>query len=73
MRFVITRGSQGIFKPSLKSPCEGAEFNPEMRRWEIDLDSLESLIDLIKIVDVELIVGVSDKGIRQIEIYDDFR
>lgn len=77
MKFDITRTSD-IFREEI--PCKGAvlterktSYNENV--WEIEINSLEELIELSKEVNCGIILcrPRSVEGMYELEIYDDYR
>jgi hypothetical protein len=78
MKFEISRTS--LWSWDTDPPCEGAAPTTTTHpttgqtfcRWHINIDTLEALIEFIRTIDEELIIGSDDDG-PTIEIYDTYR
>ena len=74
MKFEIYRTSDWCRE---KQPCEGAKLvragsTVHLPVWEIEIDTLEQLLELKQAVKSPIIVGYYE-GKPAIEIYDDYR
>lgn len=67
MKFIINRASTLISKNI--QPCPLAVFNSTINEWEIEIDQLQGLIDLIKDLKESLVI---DYDPLEIIIYDGY-
>lgn len=79
MKFIITSTSSEWLSDSPK-PCEGAVLSEHKTAhgeniWEIEINSLEELIELKKKLNYPIILLNPNQieGMYQLEIYDDYR
>ena len=79
MKFIVSRTSDWTGK---EQPCKGAKpcvikdkKDHEIKAWEIEVNSLEELLELMEEVDEELILTdkMYNETLREIEIYDTYR
>lgn len=75
MTFRITRTSDAYCDE--KAPCKNAQFAWSISYaniWEIEIKSLDDLMELISETNKGLIIfGPTETGLPTIEIYDDYR
>ena len=73
MKFIIDKTSDfSKSKKRRKKPVEGAIQNEKLE-WEININTIEELIDLIKRCDSHEIITSVYKDKPRIEIYDEYR
>ena len=75
MKFDVVRASDfEMGRTGCNAPCpiEGAVFNPMEERWELEVESLESLLELAdELTEAPLILhGTDGEGLGLLEIYD---
>ena len=78
MKFEICRTAQrGREKPPLESENFNVKFSSDggYGKWTVEIETIERLVELIKEVNVEVVLGIYGKkdSMPEIEIYDDYR
>lgn len=74
MKFNIVRASNG-WKSNSPKPTHGAALGPDGKTWEIEINTLDDLLELIEregeiIIDHYKLNGKEDQG--RILLYDDY-